>query len=66
MLLYTGFLLYSATKMEELKITKIERQENDEAEIYIWDEGDKLQTLRSQYTKSAEEAKKDHRIVERK
>lgn len=42
MLLDTGFLLYSATKMEELKITKIERQENDEAEIYIWDEGDKL------------------------
>ena len=42
MLLDTGFLLYSATKMEGLKITKIERQENDEAEIYIWDEGDKL------------------------
>lgn len=42
MLLGTGFLLYSATKMEGLKITKIERQENDEAETYIWDEGDKL------------------------
>ena len=42
MLLDTRFLLYSATKMEGLKITKIERQENDEAEIYIWDEGDKL------------------------
>lgn len=42
MLLDTGFLLYSATKMEGLKITKIEWQENDEAGIYIWNEGDKL------------------------
>ena len=66
MLLDTGFLLYSATKMDGLKITKIERQESDEAEIYIWDEGDKLQILRSQYTKSAEKAKKDHKNVERK
>lgn len=57
-LLDARFLLYSATKMDDLKITGIERQENDEAEIYIGDGGDKPWILRRQYTKSAEEARK--------
>ena len=51
------FVLYSATVMEGFKIMKIEKQENEEVEVYIGDDGDKPWILKRQYTKTFEEAR---------